>query len=284
MSDRDKSTRDKVDQQQKTSLKDIEQDIFKLNVDEEQSESSFNEKSFKQQNHQIIQSEVLSILCENFSNAQITELMILFEKKFDKRFSQHVSSLNAKINVIESQLVTVINAHAKINKRLNELFSTASIENSQRLLINQIFQQESFAFKRLKFDNDTNNHKLLDNDDDDAQNENNSSITLSFRRKTLFDSDSFHNSAFYNSALYNSESFDFTEYIFRIIQQSSFKFLIVEQMNYFDSKKNVKSNNTITKISFFFDSMITVDKHIYYKNVYVFVNRLKNQIQQHDHD
>ena len=55
-------------------------------------------------------------------------------------------------------------------------------------------------------------------------------------------------------------------------------------MNYFDFKKKSKSSNIVIEISFFFDSMIIVRKHIYYKNVYVFVNRFKNQVKQHDHE
>ena len=119
---------------------------------------------------------------------------------------------------------------------------------------------------------------MLDNNDDDVQSEN-SNFTLSFHRKILFDS----NATFYNSTFYNFEFFDFTKYISKIAQ-FSFKSLIVEQINYFDFKKNVKSSNIVTKISFFFDSIIIVSKHTYYKNMYVFVNRLKNQIQRHNYN
>ena len=257
MNDRGKSTRDK------TQMKNIEQDIFKLNVDE--NEPSFDEKFFKQQDQQIIKSEVFFILCENFSNVQITEFMTSFEKKFDKRFNQHVNSFNVKINVIENQFVTIINAHAEINKRLNEFFN---IDSFQRLLVNQIFQQKSSASKRSQLDKNINNHKLFDDDD---HNESNNS-TSSLHRRTLFDL----NSIFYDSVFYNFEFFDLIEYIFKVVQ-SSLKALIVEQINYFDFKKKSKTSNiTVKNASFFFDSMITMSKHTYYKNVYMFVNRLKN--------
>ena len=55
-------------------------------------------------------------------------------------------------------------------------------------------------------------------------------------------------------------------------------------MNYFDFRKKSKSNNIVIKTLFFFDSIIIVKKHTYYKNVYVFVNRFKNQVKQHDHE
>ena len=135
-------------------------------------------------------------------------------------------------------------------------------ESFQRLLIDQDFKQK-VSLKR-------DNHRLFD---DETQNENNNSVQNSRIDRHTFSS----NSLFIASFAF----FDLIEYFFKI---SFFKSLIAEQINYFDSKKESKSSNTVTKTSFFFDSMIIVRKHTYYKNVYVFVNRFKNQVKQHDHE
>ena len=141
-------------------------------------------------------------------------------------------------------------------------------KNSQRLLIDQDFKQKT-SFKR----NDAINFRLFNNE---IHNENDSFTKSSlFQRKILFSSFSFHEFAFYNSAF-----LDLIEYLFRVFQV--FKSLIVEQVNYFDFKKKSESSNTVIKTSFFFDSMIIVRKHTYYKNVYVtnmhWINDIQNDI------
>ena len=204
-----------------------------------------------------------SIFCFDFSNVQINEFMTMFEKKLDKLFNLHVNSLHVKVNLLKNQFVQIINAYAAINNRLNELTNK---KNLQRLLIDQDFKQK-VSFKR----NDAINFRLFNNE---TQNENNNFVQ-NFRvdRRIIFNSNSFLIAFF--------TFFDLIDYFFRI---SSLKSLIAEQMNYFDFKKESKSNNIVIKISFFFDLMIIVKKHTYYKNVYVFVNRFKNQVKQHDHE
>ena len=61
----------------------------------------------------------------------------------------------------------------------------------------------------------------------------------------------------------------------------SVKFLLIEQMNYFDF--DYKKEKQTTMSSSFIESIINANKHVYYKNVYVFVNRFKNLKSQHEH-
>ena len=263
---------------QQVEVKDIEQDVSQLNIDDDE----IDEKFSKQQDSQIIESKKSEILCLDFFNVQVQKFisyinknfMNAFNKTFDKRIDQRVNSTDAKLNVITAQLVAIIEAYATINNQLqqinNRLNELTNKKNSQRLLVDQGFKQKASS-KR----NDAINLRLFNNE---IHNENDSFTESSFsQRKILFSSFSFHESVFYNRAF-----LDLIEYFSRVSQV--FKSLIVEQVNYFDSKKESESSNTVIKISFFFDSMIIVKKHTYYKNVYVFVNRFKNQVKQHDHE
>ena len=83
----------------------------------------------------------------------------------------------------------------------------------------------------------------------------------------------------------DDSSFDFFDYV---ESESKFyyfsiKSLSVDQVNYFDSEYKKNKNKTIL-FSSFIESMMTTDKYVYYKNVYVFVDRLKNLMSQHEHN
>ena len=63
---------------------------------------------------------------------------------------------------------------------------------------------------------------------------------------------------------------------------SSIKSLSTDQVSYFDSEYKKEEDKT-TLFSSSIESMMTTDKYVYYKNVYVFVDRLKNLVSQHEH-
>ena len=67
---------------------------------------------------------------------------------------------------------------------------------------------------------------------------------------------------FFKRLLFASDSNDFV---------TKFK---VEEMSFFDSKKQKKNKS--------FTIIVHSNKHVFYKNVYVFVERLQNMIKQHD--
>ena len=83
------------------------------------------------------------------------------------------------------------------------------------------------------------------------------------------------------SALDDDDFFDLFMISSQFYYTSSVKFLLVEQIEYFDSDHK-KDEQTIVSSSFI-KSMINASKHVYYKNVYVFVNRFKNLKFQHKH-
>ena len=64
---------------------------------------------------------------------------------------------------------------------------------------------------------------------------------------------------------------------------SSIKSLSIDQVNYFDSEYKKERNKT-TLFSSFIEFIMITNKYVYYKNVYVFVNRLKNLMSQHEHN
>ena len=79
-------------------------------------------------------------------------------------------------------------------------------------------------------------------------------------------------------------SFDFSDHVESESEfyYFSIKFLSVDQMNYFDFEYKKERNKT-TLFSSFIEFMMITDKYVYYKNVYVFVDRLKNLVSQHEH-
>ena len=64
---------------------------------------------------------------------------------------------------------------------------------------------------------------------------------------------------------------------------SSIKSLSVDQMSYFDFEYKKEKNKT-TLFSSFIEFIMITNKYVYYKNVYVFVDRLKNLMSQHEHN
>ena len=64
---------------------------------------------------------------------------------------------------------------------------------------------------------------------------------------------------------------------------SSIKFLSIDQVNYFDSEYKKEKDKT-TLFSSFIEFIMIANKYVYYKNVYVFVDRLKNLVSQHEHN
>ena len=263
-----KTRADKAAQQ--AEVEDIEQSVSHLDVDDGET----GEKSSKQQSPQIIESKKPGILCPGFFNVQVQELtsyinkslMNAFNKTLDKRIDQRASPTDAKLNVITAQLAAITEAYAttnnqlqQTNNRLNELTNKGS---PQRLLVDQGSKQEA----PLKRDN----RRLFD---DEAQSESNSPIQSPRVDRHTFSSDSL--------LIAPSASFGLTGYL---PKASPSKSLTAEQVSYFDSKKEPKSSNTVIKTSFFLDSMIIVRKHTYYKDVYVFVDRLKDQVKQHGHE
>ena len=78
-------------------------------------------------------------------------------------------------------------------------------------------------------------------------------------------------------------SFDFSDHMKSKFYNSSIKSLSTDQVNYFDSEYKKEKDKTTLFSSFIKFIMIT-DKYVYYKNVYVFVDRLKNLMSQHEHN
>ena len=64
---------------------------------------------------------------------------------------------------------------------------------------------------------------------------------------------------------------------------SSIKSLSVDQMSYFDFEYKKEKNKT-TLFSSFIEFIMITNKYVYYKNVYVFVDRLKNLMSQHEYN
>ena len=77
-------------------------------------------------------------------------------------------------------------------------------------------------------------------------------------------------------------SFDFSN-IESKFYNSSIKSLSIDQMNYFDFEYKKKKDKT-TLFSSFIEFIMIANKYVYYKNVYVFVDRLKNLVSQHEHN
>ena len=82
---------------------------------------------------------------------------------------------------------------------------------------------------------------------------------------------------------FDDSSFDSSDHVESKFYYSSVKSLTIEQVNYFDFEYK-KERNKITLFSSSIESMMITNKYIYYKNVYVFVNRLKDQVSQHEHE
>ena len=78
-------------------------------------------------------------------------------------------------------------------------------------------------------------------------------------------------------------SFDFSDYMKSEFYNSSIKSLSIDQVSYFDFEYKKKRNKT-TLFSSFIEFMMITNKYVYYKNVYVFVDRLKNLMSQHEHN
>ena len=78
-------------------------------------------------------------------------------------------------------------------------------------------------------------------------------------------------------------SFDFSNHMKSEFYNSSIKSLSIDQVNYFDSEYKKEKDKT-TLFSSSIEFMMTTDKYVYYKNVYVFVDRLKNLMSQHKHN
>ena len=78
-------------------------------------------------------------------------------------------------------------------------------------------------------------------------------------------------------------SFDFSDYIKSKFYNSSIKSLSIDQINYFDFEYKKKKNKT-TLFSSFIEFIMITNKYVYYKNVYIFVNRLKNLMSQYEHN
>ena len=95
----------------------------------------------------------------------------------------------------------------------------------------------------------------------------------------IFDSSKFSTFSFDDS------SFDFSNHVESESKfyYSSVKFLTAEQVNYFDFEYKKERDKT-TLFSSFIEFMIITNKYVYYKNVYVFVDRLKNLMSQHEHN
>ena len=77
----------------------------------------------------------------------------------------------------------------------------------------------------------------------------------------------------------DDDSFDSS--VIQLYYTSSIKSLLIEQMRYFDS--DYKKKRQTTMFFSIIESMISANKHVYYKDVYVFVDRLKNLKSQHEH-
>ena len=104
-------------------------------------------------------------------------------------------------------------------------------------------------------------------------------VIQAFKKIRTFDSSKFSIFSF------DDFSFDFFDHVESKskLYYFSIKSLSVDQMSYFDSEYKKKRNKT-TLFSSSIESMMITDKYVYYKNVYVFVDRLKNLVSQHEHN